>query len=104
MEIKIAHLHNPLFFAGKNFGQKLDPGKTAGLKLEFDEKRNWLVVNWENKQSYVPVTNISAMEAGTPEKYAQQVTHPIVAGIVSAQVETPYGHVHAGPGAGKTGK
>jgi len=104
MEIKIAHLHNALFFAGRNFGMKLDPGKLAGLKLEFDTEHKWLIVKWQDKESYVPLANISAMEPGKPHKYAEPVHHPMVAGIISAQVETPYGHVQGGLGAGKTGK
>jgi hypothetical protein len=104
LDIKFAELHNPLFHAGKNFGTKLDPGKLAGLKLVYDRAEKELLVSWEGRHAILPSTSVSSMEEGLPEKKAVHHTHPIVAGIASAQVETPFGHVHAGVGHGKTGK
>lgn len=104
LDIKYAELHNPLFLGGKNFGTKLDPGKLAGLKLVFDKDDQWLLVHWGKHIGIVPLASVAVMQEGLPEKKAVQHTHPIVAGIQSAQVETPFGHVFAGEGAGKTGK
>lgn len=104
IDLKFAELHNALFLAGKNFGLKLDPGKLAGLELSYDRAEKELIVKWGSEIGIIPSSNIASMVPGLPEVKAPQHTHPIVAGIQSAQVETPYGHVHAGPGMGKTGK
>lgn len=104
IQLKFAELHNSLFLAGKNFGLKLDPGKIAGLDLKYDRQEKELLVYWEGEEGIVPSSNVACMVTGTPTKRAIQITHPIVAGIQSAQVSTPFGHVFEGPGAGKTGK
>jgi hypothetical protein len=102
--LKFAELHNPLFMAGKNFGLKLDPGKLSGLRLEYNRTEKELIVYWQKEKGIVPSSNIACMVEGVPEVKAPPMHHPIVAGIQSAQVSTPYGHVHAGEGHGKTGK
>lgn len=102
--LEFVELHNPMFFAGKNFAVKLDPSHIAGLELEYDRAEKELFVHWGGKVGIVPSSNISCMVEGTPKVKAQVNTHPIVAGIQSAQVETPMSHVHAGPGKGLTGK
>ena len=104
-KIKFAEVHNPLFLAGKSFGTKLDPGKLAGLSLEYDPENRWLIVHWDKETGFVPLSNVACMVEGVVEKKAAQITHPIVAGIqATAQVSTPFGHVFEGMGAGKTGK
>lgn len=100
-QLRFAELHNPLFHAGKNFGTKLDPGKTGGLKIEWDEERRFLAVTYSGRTSLLPESSIQSMEEGSPVTHISQHTHPIVAGIQSAQVETPFGHVFEGPGKGK---
>lgn len=102
--LKFAELHNPLFLAGKNHGMKLDPGRFAGMKLLYNRAEKELIVEWEGERGIIPSSNISCMVEGEVVKKEPQHTHPIIAGISSAQVSTPYGHVHEGPGAGKTGK
>jgi hypothetical protein len=104
IDLKFAELHNPLFLSGKNFGLKLDPGKLTGLKLSYDRAEKELLVSWNGDIGIVPSSNIACMVEGTAEVKVPPYTHPIVAGIQSAQVSTPYGHVQAGPGHGKTGK
>ncbi len=102
--LKFVDLHSPLFFAGKSWGNKLDPGHRAGLELFYDRDNKELIVKFGDKECFLPYSSVQSMEAGEPEKRAVQHTHPIVAGLAGAQVETPYGHVHAGLGHGKTGK
>lgn len=104
IDIKFAHLHNPLFFAGRTWGDKLNLSAVAGLRMQYDRTEKELIVGFDNQECIVPVTNIQSMQEGIPDKRPQQIHHPMVQGIASAQVETPYGHVHAGPGHGKTGK
>lgn len=104
LEIVFADLHNPLFFAGKNFGQKLEPIKLAGLKLQYYRDWEELHVFWQGRMAIVPKPAIASMEPGSLKDFPKpvQIVHPMVAGIASAQVETPFGHVHAGPGKGKS--
>lgn len=101
IDIKFAELHNPLFLGGKNHGVKLDPGKTHGLELFYDRKEKELLIHWGKHVGIIPSSNIACMEEGLPEVKAPQYTHPIVAGIASAQVSTPFGHVFEGPGKGR---
>lgn len=104
IDLKFAELHNPLFLAGMNFGTKLDPSnsKYAQMKLAYDRTEKELLVTWGKDIGIIPSSNIACMVEGVPAIKTPQYTHPIVAGIASAQVSTPMGHVHAGPGQGKT--
>lgn len=105
IEVGFAELHNALFLGGKNFGLRLDTHHRADLKLEYDLKEKELIVTWAKKVAHIPSTNVAYYIPGTPEdRKVVQVAHPMVAGIAAgAQVESPMSHVHAGPGAGKTG-
>ena len=103
IELKFVELHNVLFLAGTNLQTKLDPGKRHGLQLFYDRAEKELHVHWNGTVGLIPSSNIAMMEPGKPEVKAQQVTHPMVAGLQGAQVETPMSHVHAGYGHGKTG-
>ncbi len=103
IELKFAELHNALFLAGKNFGLKLDPAKLAGLQLFYDRPEKELLVHWAGEIGIVPSSNIACMVIGTSVRAVEHM-HPIVAGQMSAQVETPQSHVHAGPGFGRKGK
>lgn len=104
INIKFAELHNPLFLAGKNHGMKLDPSKVSDMRLVYDRAEKELLVHWNGEIGIVPSSNVSCMMTGEVVKKEAPFTHPIVAGIASAQASTPYGHVFEGPGAGKTGK
>jgi hypothetical protein len=106
IDIKYAELHNPLFLAGTNLQTKLDPSnsKYAAIRMQYDRVEKELLVYWNGVVGIIPSSNIACMIEGLPEIKAPQFTHPIVAGISSAQVETPMSHVHAGFGHGKTGK
>lgn len=103
VNVQFAELHNPLFHAGKSFGTKLDPGKLAGLKLVFDEDKKRLLITWEGVTGHVPEAGVALFVPGEVKVKPVQYTHPIVAGISKAQVETPMSHVHAGHGHGKAG-
>lgn len=114
--LAFAELHAPLFLAGKNFGMKLDDKKHKGIKLEFDKDEGLLIIGWSNQdglhEGWVPLANVASMTpAGAPKKTATEklvaATTPapdMARGKLSAQVETPQAHVHAGPGAGLTGQ
>lgn len=101
MELKFCEVHTPLFLAGTNLGLKLDPSKRTGLLLNYSRKDQELEVEWNGEKGYVPSTNVVIFVPGSPKKAADIITHPMIANIHSAQVETPQGHVFAGPGKGK---
>lgn len=103
IQLKYVELHNPLFLAGTNLQTKLDPGKRGGLQLFYDRTEKELLVHWQGAVGIIPSSNVACMVEGLPEVHVPQHTHPIVAGLQGAQVETPMSHVHAGFGHGKTG-
>lgn len=100
-EVKFATLHTTLFLGGVNFGLKLDTAFRQGaLSMIYDRDDQELLVNFGKYQAIVPITNVATMiEAGVPQPTTKH--QPQVASVPGAQVETPTGHVHAGPGRGK---
>lgn len=109
IQLKFAELHAPLFLfgdkGGKNLGYKLDVSKIKGLVLEYDREEKELHVTWEGMTSFTPATNIVSMvegQAGPAPKLVGDTTQRVIP--QSAQVSTPFGHVHAGPGQGQTGQ
>jgi hypothetical protein len=105
-EVGYAKLHDDLFLNGKNFGKGLDAKRHGGIKLVYDSDEKELLVTWMGKTAHVPSQNVASYCVGEAEdRKVNQVASPMVAGVSgSAQVGTPMSHVHAGPGAGKTGK
>lgn len=101
MELKFVELHTPIFLAGTNMGLKLDPGKRQGLKLEYYRDMQELHVFYKDEMAIVPLPNVASLVPGKPKMPLAQVSHPMLASIGSAQVETPSSHVHAGMGKGR---
>lgn len=109
-DIQWAELHAPLFLAGTNLGQKLDPAKRMGLKMEYDEERRHLYVTYNNRSCRIPETSVLSMvenEKVIPISVREPVA--VNAGSIptkpfEAQVSTPTSHVFAGAGAGQTGQ
>lgn len=106
IDVKFAELHNPLFLNGKNFGVKLDPHRYREITLVYDKEDKELLVTWNKTTAHVPSPNVAYYIPGIVEDpKVVQISHPEILNIShTAQVETPYGHVHAGPGKGKVGK
>jgi len=104
-ELKFCEVQTALFIGGKNLGLKLDPKRLSGLKMEYDNDAKRLWVEWNGERGWTPEVNVVMAIPGkaTKDRIIEK-SHPMVAGIGSAQVETPFGHVHAGPGKGKAGK
>jgi hypothetical protein len=107
-EIKWAELHAPLFLAGTNLQQKLDPTKgRAGLKMEYDEVKRHLYVTWNGQTARIPETSVLSMVERMPVAVEQALdtSRPIIATLpIEAQVSTPTSHVFAGLGGGTTGQ
>jgi hypothetical protein len=99
-QIKHAHLHDSCFVGGTNLGDKLDPAKRTGMKMEYDEDRRCLYVTWNGETRRVMEPSIFTMAEGEVEKKSAQ---PAPTARAEAQVTTPMSHVFAGPGAGDTG-
>lgn len=104
IDVWFADLHKVLFLGGKNHGEKLDSYRFPDLKMQYDKKEKELVVSWKGATTHIPSTNIACYEPGLPkDRGIAQLASPMIANISgTAQVETPFGHVHAGPGKGKT--
>lgn len=102
-----AELHSPLFLAGTNLQQKLDPHKRQGLHMEFDEEKRHLYVSYAGKTARVPEPSILSMveEDSKTIKHStvENPTRLIGKGAVKAQASSPQDHVFAGAGKGKTG-
>lgn len=99
--------HSPLFHAGRNFGTKIEikDDRNDGLKIQYDDKNRLFYVEYKGRQAKMPEMSAFMWEpvsrsspAPTPN---QHQTHDVTKAS-DAQVETPVGHVFAGPGKGKT--
>jgi len=104
IDLKMATLHDNLFIAGTNFQQTLDPAKRAGLKLQFDNKNDRLIVWFAGKslavKNWKTIEPIDAKDMGWEEPKAkvklEQVAHAAQPNQrIQAQVSTPMGHVFA---------
>jgi len=91
MKLKFAELNNPLFFAGINFGTKLDPNKRAGIGLDYDRIEKELIVTFNNRSCIIPRENVSSMEPGEPEKKTVKAPAPATGKPIKAQVQVPAG-------------
>lgn len=104
-----AELHAPLFLAGTNLGQKIDPAKRQGVKMQYDEERRHLYVSYNGKEARVPEPSILSMVEGKASvAQAAKATSASPMNTPSwpahAQVSTPFGHVFQGEGHGQTGQ
>lgn len=103
VNVKFAILQGPIFIGGKNFDVKLDPNRYAGIKMQWSETTRKLHVTWNHETMKIPEPNVAGFVEGEVKLREPIKTHPIIAGIATtAQVETPFGHVHAGPGKGRS--
>lgn len=105
IEVGFAELHNSLFLGGKNLGVKLDCHRHRDLKMLYDRVEKELVVTWAGKTGFIPSANVAYYIPGAAQdRKIEQAASPMVLNVSGAQVESPMGHVHAGPGHGKTGR
>ena len=93
MNLKYVELHNPLFHAGVNFQSKLDLKRKAGLKLYYDEKRNWVTATYGGQTSYIPISNVASMIEDDGKDTQGKAIIPAVVpqGKIKAQASTPTG-------------
>ncbi len=102
--IQFMELHNSIFIKGKQFAPKVDPLQVAGLRVEYDPETRFVYIHWKDAVATLPLTSVMYFIEGEPERRVEStvIQHPKAR--VTAQVSGPTHHVHAGPGAGKTGK
>ena len=98
--VKFASLHNPLFLAGTNLQDKLDPTKRQGMILTYDRVEKELLVQFNGEVALVPSSNIASVIPSDSSQFLQQPTpaqslpapKPFKG---KAQVQTPTDHVFA---------
>lgn len=117
--IKWAKFHSDIFLSGTNLGDKIDVKLRPGLTIKWHDDTSHLVLDYKGNRMYVPCSAcfwvpfnegeeeaLTAMRKGADPQAPQKqvVEEMVIRKKITAQVETPHGHVHGGLGAGKTGK
>ncbi len=111
----LVHFNNVVFFAKKNFKEKIDARIDKGPQggaikisvLEIDGEPKKATIEGEGHYLNLPITSIFSY---TPRVEANK--HPIISPTsnvsanpkITAQVSGPHDHVFAGMGAGQTGQ
>ena len=112
-KVKLVQLHEPLFLAGVNFGNKLIPRSGKGhlelshdtesdhILVEFNGERahikNWASFNEDLKMELVEVPKVASITRNQPVVKAQ-ASGPGLGLKFNAQVETPIDKVQGKPG------
>ena len=114
LKVGFLHLHSPLFFAKKNWKEKIDTrtdkgpqgGKVEIEMIEEDGRPLKCIMRCEGHELFLPPTSVFSYAA---EKAINKV--PLIkptTGVsantsINAQVSGPHDHVFGGVGAGQTG-
>lgn len=119
INLSFVELHSPLFFAEKNWGQKLELAKVRSgtiriTEMIYDRADKELCLRGQSDkgffEGFVPSSNIISYTPlpeglGALKAPIAELVNPLVnppKAKVKAQVGAPNDHVFAGPGAGKT--
>jgi hypothetical protein len=109
-KVKLVQLHEPLFLAGVNFGNKLQPKSGKGhLELSHDSESDHVLVNYNGEIAHIKNWASFNEDNGLLEQTVVEkmrvvpTTKPQVAGPgigmkFNAQVETPIDKVQGKPG------
>jgi hypothetical protein len=107
IEVTFADLHNPVFLAGTNLGQKLDVTKRTGLVLKYEDDAHRLWIQYNGLTCFTPDANILSCQPKNPADLGVKNTQAFVpphekvktagpsaqiADISHAQGETPHGY------------
>lgn len=109
--VGFAHLHGPLFFARKNFKEKIDVRSDKGpdgtpITMEYDRTEKELVIRCGNHEAFIPSSNIvsyAGLDSVKKIPQVQTTTNVSANPNLNAQVSGPHDHVFAGLGQGQTG-
>lgn len=106
IDCSFVHLHAPLFFAGRNWGEKLDIKNTSKGKiaLSYDRDTRELHLECDGKEAFLPSTSVFSyipkgvvLDATAQSQPERQKPGPKPK--ITAQVSGPHDHVFAqGPG------
>lgn len=108
-KVKFVQLHEPLFLAGVNFGNKLQPRSGKGmLDLSHDSVSDHVLVNFNGEVAHIKNWASFNEDSGVPEQtFVEKMTlsSPVKAQASgpglglhkSAQVETPHDKVQGTP-------
>lgn len=63
INLSFVHLHSPLFFAGRNWGEKLDIKDTrkGQVKISYDRNEKEVILECEGKTTIIPTSNVVSM-------------------------------------------
>ena|ERR1700677_173381 len=108
-KVKLVQLHEPLFLAGVNFGNKLQPRSGKGmLELSYDSDSDHVIVDFNGEIAHIK--NWASYNEDTPAKpEIKLATHAMTVGAPTkaqvggparfqAQVATPMDKVQGKPG------
>lgn len=97
MKIKYAETVKPIFLQGLSGKSKFDILLNRGIKLEYDRKERELTLVYQGNVAIIPSSNIVSMtllNEQDEKKLEAPVTHknhPMLKGIIKAQVGAPNG-------------
>ncbi len=102
ISVKFAKLHSPLFFGGKNHGDKLEcTQQNPHLSMFWDRANRELYVKWQAEETIVTEANVANYTPGDRFHKEGQISSTISKAVpFTAQVSGPQSHVFAGPGHG----
>jgi aminoglycoside phosphotransferase (APT) family kinase protein len=110
IDLKFLHVDHNMFLAGANLGDKLPNPRFSSAKMQFDPTTNLVYVTYNGETGFFSHHHAWMMVEGSAKKVlqmhakAQDAHDTTQRNPLNAQVSTPQGHVHAGPGAGLTGQ
>lgn len=102
-ELEFLHVDHSIFLSGTNLGNTLPHPRITGVQMVYSEDTKHAYVRYNGKTMRIPEAKICGMIEQSNDKPAKKPqVDTTQRNPVNAQVETPYGHVHAGLGHGKT--
>lgn len=72
IKCKYAVVHNPLFLAGTNLGDKLGRDGTKSVFMEYDSEEEWLVVCFKGEAGIIPSSNVAFFIPDNQQGYYKQ--------------------------------
>ena len=111
VQVGSVQFHGTLFFAKKNFKEKLDVRSDKGpdgtpITLEYDRTEKELAIRCGKHKGFIPYSNIVIyypIESIENIPQVQPTTGASAVPGMNAQVSGPHDHVFAGLGNGQTG-
>lgn len=111
VDVGFVHLHGPLFFAKKNWKEKIDTRtdkgpQGGGVEMEYNRGEKELVIRCEGHEAFIPSSNVvsySAKKSVAKIPVIKTTSGASANTKINAQASGPHDHVFAGLGQGQTG-